>query len=88
MGQINSIVLGLSFFVLISGLYFIYTYVLRPTHLGIVPGPRNSHWFFGHAREIYAAEQSLVLEQWLQEYGHVMQYSEIMNVRRDPRLPG
>ncbi|KAI0701859.1 cytochrome P450 [Cytidiella melzeri] len=45
-----------------------------------LPGPPNAHFFWGHARNIYNADHSVLQEQWVQEYGPTISYNGLMSV--------
>ncbi|EPQ50323.1 cytochrome P450 [Gloeophyllum trabeum ATCC 11539] len=54
-----------------------------------IPGPPNPSLLWGHLREIVKAENSVLHEQWLEEYGPVVRYTGMFNDNRivtmDPR---
>jgi hypothetical protein len=46
-----------------------------------IPGPPKSSWFMGNLRDIRAdAEDGVLLEKWVETYGHVFTFSAVLNV--------
>jgi len=54
-------------------LKFAYKEYTSPLH--DLPGPKSSSWLFGNLKEIFAADNSVLQERWVQEYGHTIKYS-------------
>ncbi|KAJ7911563.1 cytochrome P450 [Mycena leptocephala] len=58
------------------GLYeilkLVYSELTSPTRY--LPGPKSTHWFYGNIREIFKAENSVMHEQWVQQYGPTIKY--------------
>ncbi|KAF8147753.1 cytochrome P450 [Mycena galopus ATCC 62051] len=40
----------------------------------LLPGPKSTHWFYGNLREIFKAENSVLHEKWVEEYGPTIKY--------------
>ncbi|KAJ7750274.1 cytochrome P450 [Mycena metata] len=47
-----------------------------------LPGPKPTHFFFGNFREIWKAENSVMHEQWVQEYGPTIKYQGLFGITR------
>ncbi|KAJ7016830.1 cytochrome P450 [Mycena alexandri] len=47
-----------------------------------LPGPKSTHFFFGNFREIWKAENSVMHEQWVQEYGPTIKYQGLFGITR------
>ncbi|KAJ7496541.1 cytochrome P450 [Mycena latifolia] len=43
-----------------------------------LPGPKSSHFFYGNLKEIFKAENSVLHEQWVQEYGSTLKYKGLL----------
>jgi hypothetical protein len=70
--------------VLALAIYALYTLLARPAR--IVPGPESAHWFYGNMRAAWARGPSDLQAALLAEYGPVVSYFGIGNVRRLARL--
>jgi hypothetical protein len=72
---------------ILSGLYQILAYLLRPLKSGLrnVPGPTSLNIIAGNMLEQIGEEQPLVAEAWARQYGHVFKMKSLLNVRS--RLP-
>jgi hypothetical protein len=62
------------------GLYKLLRRLLHKTHLSDLQGPKDAHWLFGHMRAIMQAENSVLHEQWVQQFGSVVAYRGILGV--------
>lgn len=47
-----------------------------------LPGPPNPSLIFGHMKAIFAAENSVLHENWVQEYGPNITYKGFFGVRK------
>ncbi|KAF7328914.1 hypothetical protein MVEN_02521200 [Mycena venus] len=47
-----------------------------------LPGPKPTHWFYGNLKDIFKAENSVLHEQWVQEFGPTIKYKVIGRVTR------
>ncbi|KAJ6510544.1 cytochrome P450 [Mycena sanguinolenta] len=47
-----------------------------------LPGPKSTHWFYGNMRDIFKAENSVLHEQWVQEYGPTIKYKVFFGMTR------
>ncbi|KAF7361367.1 hypothetical protein MSAN_01169400 [Mycena sanguinolenta] len=47
-----------------------------------LPGPKSTHWFWGNLRDIFKAENSVLHEQWVQEYGTTIKYKLFLGMTR------
>ncbi|KAF7353805.1 hypothetical protein MVEN_01066000 [Mycena venus] len=50
-----------------------------------MPGPKSSHIFYGNLREIWKAENSVLHEQWVREYGSTLKYKGFFGGFLSPR---
>nr|GAT54231.1 predicted protein [Mycena chlorophos] len=50
--------------------------------LRFLPGPKSAHWLFGNIREIFRAENSVLHEQWVREFGDTLQYKLFFGRKR------
>ncbi|KAF7294573.1 hypothetical protein MIND_00993800 [Mycena indigotica] len=50
--------------------------------LRLLPGPKSTNWIFGNLRDIFKAENSVLHEQWVKEYGSTIQYKIFFGARR------
>ncbi|THV01377.1 cytochrome P450 [Dendrothele bispora CBS 962.96] len=50
--------------------------------LRLLPGPKSVSWFFGNLRQIQAAENAVLHEQWTEEYGPTIKYNAFFNTLR------
>ncbi|KAJ7611689.1 cytochrome P450 [Roridomyces roridus] len=39
-----------------------------------LPGPQSAHWFYGNMREIFKADNSVMHEKWVREFGPTLRY--------------
>ncbi|KAI0692278.1 cytochrome P450 [Cytidiella melzeri] len=46
-----------------------------------LPGPPNPHFFWGHAKSIYQADQSALQQQWVEKYGPTISYNGLFSTR-------
>jgi hypothetical protein len=46
-----------------------------------VPGPKSNSAMFGHFKEILEADPGVLHEKWAKEFGPVLKYKMILNVR-------
>jgi len=58
----------------------LYAYYKSP--LRSVPGPRSSHFFYGNFKEILKADNSVLHEKWIAEFGHTFKYYGLLNTHR------
>ncbi|OBZ66502.1 hypothetical protein A0H81_13684 [Grifola frondosa] len=77
---LSLITVGLAFV-----LWKVYPTLLRPytTSLRNLPGPPSPSWFFGNLKQIWNAENSVLQEEWVKEYGPNIMYRGFFNVRSD-----
>ncbi|KAG6809703.1 hypothetical protein H0H92_015069 [Tricholoma furcatifolium] len=61
-------------------LQLIYEEVTSP--LRDLPGPPSPSFIYGNMQEIWAAENSILHEKWIKEYGSTIQYKIVFNLRR------
>ncbi|KAF9464574.1 cytochrome P450 [Collybia nuda] len=47
-----------------------------------LPGPKSSSFIYGNIKDIWEAENSVLHEKWVQEYGKTIQYSGFFGIRR------
>ncbi|KAJ7700852.1 cytochrome P450 [Mycena rosella] len=47
-----------------------------------LPGPKSTHFFYGNFREIWKAENSVLHEQWVQQYGPTLKYKGFFGLTR------
>ncbi|KAJ7334856.1 cytochrome P450 [Mycena albidolilacea] len=47
-----------------------------------LPGPPSTHWFYGNLKEIFKAENSVLHEQWVQQYGPTIKYKVFLGMTR------
>ncbi|KAJ6630229.1 cytochrome P450 [Mycena sp. CBHHK59/15] len=47
-----------------------------------LPGPKPDHWFYGNFREIWKAENSVMHEKWVREYGPTLRYKGFFGLTR------
>ncbi|KAF7298435.1 hypothetical protein MKEN_01368600 [Mycena kentingensis (nom. inval.)] len=47
-----------------------------------LPGPSSTHWLFGNIRDIWRAENSVLHEKWVREYGNTIKYKGIFGMTR------
>ncbi|KAJ7123213.1 cytochrome P450 [Mycena filopes] len=66
------------------GLYQVLKLVYREytSPLRHLPGPKSPHFFFGNFREIWKAENSVMHEQWVREYGPTIKYKGLFGITR------
>ncbi len=64
--------------------YKIVPTLLEPllTPLRRVPGPPSPSWFWGNLREYSDSDVGTKSRIWLAEYGHVIRFKLLLNVRR------
>jgi len=66
------------------GLYkvikLIYGEVTSP--LRDLPGPKSSSWIYGNFKEIWEAENSVLHEKWVQQYGPTLRYKGFLGLTR------
>ncbi|CAL1709423.1 unnamed protein product [Somion occarium] len=65
-------------------LWKVVPFVVRPylSPLRRLPGPPSPSWFYGHFRDIFKAENSVLHEKWIEEYGNVITYAGFLNINR------
>ncbi|GLB35548.1 putative cytochrome p450 [Lyophyllum shimeji] len=76
----GSLAATLTAYGLYRGLKVIYEQITSP--LRHLPGPKSKSWIYGNFKEIWEAENSVLHEQWIQEYGPTIQYAGILGMRR------
>ncbi|KAJ7491080.1 cytochrome P450 [Mycena latifolia] len=47
-----------------------------------LPGPKSSSFFYGNFKEIWKAEQSVLHEEWTQQYGPTLKYKGLLGLTR------
>ncbi|KAJ7885368.1 cytochrome P450 [Mycena leptocephala] len=47
-----------------------------------LPGPKSTHLFYGNLKDIWKAENSVLHEQWVQEYGSTLKYKGFFGLTR------
>ncbi|KAF8894814.1 cytochrome P450 [Infundibulicybe gibba] len=47
-----------------------------------LPGPKSKSIIYGHFKEIWEAENSVLHEKWVEEYGNTIQYKGLFGMRR------
>ncbi|KAJ7640464.1 cytochrome P450 [Mycena polygramma] len=47
-----------------------------------LPGPKSTHWFYGNMKEIFKAENSVMHEQWVKEFGPTLKYKALFGMTR------
>ncbi|KAJ6606201.1 cytochrome P450 [Mycena vulgaris] len=47
-----------------------------------LPGPKSSHFFYGNFKEIWQAENSVLHEKWVQQYGPTLKYKGFFGLTR------
>ncbi|KAI0077562.1 cytochrome P450 [Panus rudis PR-1116 ss-1] len=47
-----------------------------------LPGPPNPSWLYGQMKQIIAAENSVLQEEWVEKYGHSITYTGLFNINR------
>ncbi|KAF9239085.1 cytochrome P450 [Melanogaster broomeanus] len=47
-----------------------------------LPGPKGTSWIYGNLRDIFTAENSVLHEQWVKEYGHTLKYKGFFSTNR------
>ncbi|KAJ7221601.1 cytochrome P450 [Mycena pura] len=50
--------------------------------LRYLPGPKPTHFLFGNLKDIWKAENSVLHEQWVQEYGPTLTYKGFLGLTR------
>ncbi|KAH9483655.1 Cytochrome P450 monooxygenase 169 [Psilocybe cubensis] len=50
--------------------------------LRALPGPPSSSWIYGNMKEIYEAENSVLHEKWVEEYGSTITYKAYFGMNR------
>ncbi len=55
-------------------------YIVNP--LKEFPGPPSPSWLYGNVRQIWDAENSVLHEKWVEEYGSTIKYKAFLGVRR------
>ncbi|KAJ6500711.1 cytochrome P450 [Mycena sanguinolenta] len=65
-------------------LYQIFKLVYREFNspLKYLPGPKSTHLFYGNLRDISNAENSVLHEQWVREYGSTLKYKGFFGLTR------
>ncbi|KDR80817.1 hypothetical protein GALMADRAFT_241271 [Galerina marginata CBS 339.88] len=74
-------------FVATLGIYVVYKffdfiYVQWTSPLNDLPGPPSTSLFYGNLKEIMEAENSVLHEQWVEEYGPVIKYKGLFGLNR------
>ncbi|KZP14576.1 cytochrome P450 [Athelia psychrophila] len=59
-----------------------FAYRQLTTPLRQLPGPRSAHWFYGNFGQILAAENSVMHEQWFDEFGPTIKYDALLRAAR------
>ncbi|KAK7678025.1 hypothetical protein QCA50_018965 [Cerrena zonata] len=69
--------LGLALWKLIPAL-------LRPFRSPVrsLPGPPSPSWLWGQSKKIFAAENSVLHQEWIEKYGNVLTYTGFLNINR------
>ncbi|KAH7910533.1 cytochrome P450 [Hygrophoropsis aurantiaca] len=47
-----------------------------------INGPKSTSWLYGNMRDIFKAENSVLHEQWVKEYGQTLKYHGFLNIDR------
>lgn len=50
------------------------------TPLRFLPGPPGDHWFFGNAQAIMKADNSVLQEAWVEQFGPTITYQGLFGV--------
>ncbi|KAF9236876.1 cytochrome P450 [Melanogaster broomeanus] len=61
-------------------LRLVYREVTSP--LRHLPGPKGTSWIYGNLGEIFEADNSVLHEQWVEEYGHTLKYKGYFSTNR------
>ncbi|TFK25770.1 cytochrome P450 [Coprinopsis marcescibilis] len=84
MGAVTNVVMSLAVtfgayraYKLLAILYSAWTSPLR-----LLPGPANPSWIYGNLKDIWDAENSVLHEQWVKEYGKTITYSTWFGMSR------
>ncbi|KAF8061716.1 cytochrome P450 [Lyophyllum atratum] len=77
---LGSLAATLGAYGLYRGLKLIYEEMTSP--LRDLPGPKSASLIYGNFKQIWDAENSVLHEKWVQEYGSTIQYSGLFGMRR------
>lgn len=66
--------------VVFYALRFLYKQYTSPTHR--LPGPPRTSWLQGNLGEIFASENSVMHEKWVEEYGPTIRYHGVLGSTR------
>ncbi|KAH7929281.1 cytochrome P450 [Leucogyrophana mollusca] len=47
-----------------------------------IRGPKSTSWLYGNMKDIFEAENSVLHEQWVKEYGPTLKYQGFLNIDR------
>lgn len=74
--------LAISAAILLIALWKIVPIILQPLRspLRHLSGPPNPGWLWGQFKEIFKAENSVLQEKWVSEYGHTIAYKGMFGV--------
>lgn len=86
---VGNLFLSLGAAVLAYGLYKLGETLVAPyfSPLRDLPGPPRPSWAFGNLKQIFDAENSVLHEAWVQEYGTTLKYKGWLNVSVRSRAP-
>ena len=48
--------------------------------LRLLPGPPSPHFFWGHGKQIFKEDHSVLQEKWMEEYGPTISYTGMLAV--------
>ncbi|PPQ79656.1 hypothetical protein CVT26_015782 [Gymnopilus dilepis] len=71
---------ALGLYVLYKGAKLLYFQWTSP--LNDLPGPPSTHWFFGNLKDIWKADNSVLHEKWVEEYGPTLKYKGFLQTSR------
>jgi len=76
---LGPLALTLGIFTLYKLVNFIWReYISNP--LADLPGPPTPSWLYGNMRQIWDADNSVMHESWVSEYGNTMKYKAFLGV--------
>ena len=64
------------------GLYKLAVALSKPLQspLLTLPGPKSPSWLWGQSKQIFAAENSVLHQEWIEKYGKVITYTGFLGV--------
>ena len=64
------------------GLYKLVVALSKPLRspLLTLPGPKSPSWLWGQSKQIFAAENSVLHQEWIEKYGKVITYTGFLGV--------